>query len=140
MIPPKAVHKAISSKILTKQPISVPTSHLVVTLSLYIFVIFCSQLFLYLPYSCYFYSKITILNSLWLPPRFPPNIPIRLYPQFPPNHYLRLYFLNFLLNSQSQFLLLILFLGFHFIFLVLFVLSDCYICHIHVIFIQKLSF
>ena len=41
-IPPKAVPKAVSSKFLTKQPISVPTSHLVVTLSLYIFVIVCS--------------------------------------------------------------------------------------------------
>ena len=41
-IPPKAVLKAVSSKFLTKQPISVPTSHLVVTLSLYIFGIVCS--------------------------------------------------------------------------------------------------
>ena len=40
MITPKAVHKAISYKILTKQPSSVPTSHIVVTLSLYIFDIF----------------------------------------------------------------------------------------------------
>ena len=42
MIPPKALHKTISSKICTKQPSSVPTSYLVVTLSLYIFVIVCS--------------------------------------------------------------------------------------------------
>ena len=41
-IPPKVVHKAISSKFLTEQPISVPTSHVVVTLSLYIFGIVCS--------------------------------------------------------------------------------------------------
>ena len=63
----------------------------------------------------------------------------RLYRWFPPKQYIRQYPLKFLLNSQSQFLLLILFLVFHFIFLVLFVLSDCYICHIHVIFIQKSS-
>ena len=42
MIPPKAVLKAVSSKILTKKPTSVPTSHRVVTLSLYIFGIVCS--------------------------------------------------------------------------------------------------
>ena len=42
MIPPKAVPKAVSSKFLTKQPSSVPTSHLVVSLSLYIFGIVCS--------------------------------------------------------------------------------------------------
>ena len=42
MIPPKAVLKAVSSKFLIKQPISAPTSHLVVTLSLYIFGIVCS--------------------------------------------------------------------------------------------------
>ena len=41
MIPPKAVHKSISSKFLTKLPISVTSSHLVVTLSLYIFGIVC---------------------------------------------------------------------------------------------------
>ena len=37
MITPKALPKAVSSKFLTKQPISVPTSHLVVSFSLYIF-------------------------------------------------------------------------------------------------------
>ena len=42
MIPPKAVHKEVSSKLLTKQPNSVPTSHLVLSLSLYIFGIVCS--------------------------------------------------------------------------------------------------
>ena len=42
MIPPKAVHKEISSKFLTKQISSVTTSHVVVTLSLYIFGIVCS--------------------------------------------------------------------------------------------------
>ena len=71
---------------------------------------------LYLPYSCYFHPKIIILNSLWLPPRFPPNLPTRMYLWFPPKQYLKQYPLNFLLNSQSQFLLLILFLVFHFIF------------------------
>ena len=40
-VPPKSVLKVVSSKFLTKQPISVPTSHLVVTLSLYIFGIVC---------------------------------------------------------------------------------------------------
>ena len=42
MIHPKAVLKAVSSKFLTKQPSSVPTSHLVVSLSRYIFGIVCS--------------------------------------------------------------------------------------------------
>ena len=42
MIPPKALPKAVSYKFLTKQPSSVPTSHLVVTLSLYILVVVCS--------------------------------------------------------------------------------------------------
>ena len=42
IIPPKAVLKAVSSKFLTKEPIAVPNSHLVVTLSLYIFGIICS--------------------------------------------------------------------------------------------------
>ena len=58
----------------------------------------------------------------------------------PPKQYIRQYPLNFLLNSQAQFLLLILLLVCHFIFLVLFVLSDRYIFHIHVIFIPKLPF
>ena len=42
MILLKAKLKAVSSKILTKQPSLVPTSHVVVTLSLYIFGIVCS--------------------------------------------------------------------------------------------------
>ena len=42
IIPPKAVHKAVSSKFLTKQPSSVPTSRLAVSFLLYIFGIFCS--------------------------------------------------------------------------------------------------
>ena len=138
--PPKAVPKAASSKFLTKQPISVPTSHLVFSFSFYIFGIVCSEWLLYLPYSYYFHSKIIILNPLWLTPRFPPNIPTRLYLGFPPKQYLRQHPLNFLLNSQAQFLLLILLLFCHFIFLLLFVLSYCYICHIHVIFIPKLPF
>ena len=42
MISPKYLHKAISSKFLTKHPSSVRNSHVVVSLSLYIFGIFCS--------------------------------------------------------------------------------------------------
>ena len=42
IIPPKALHKALSSKFITKQPISLPTSHLVFSFSLYIFGIVCS--------------------------------------------------------------------------------------------------
>ena len=75
-----------------------------------------------------------------LTPRMPPNLPTRLYQQFPPGQYLRQSPLNFLQNIQSQFLLLILLVVCGFIFLVLFVLSDCYICCIRVIFIPKLPF
>ena len=71
------------------------------------------------------------------PPRFPPNLPPRMSPWSPQVKYLKQSPIIYLQNIQSQFPLLILLLVCDFIFLVFIVLSDCYICRIHVILSQN---
>ena len=113
IIPPKAVLKAVSSKFLTKQPISVPTSHsccYFVTLYFWyclFLLISISAIFMLFPSQNYHF-KFPLVSS-----KTAPNLPTRLYPRFPPKHYIRQYPLNSFLNSQAQFLLLILLLLCH---------------------------
>ena len=92
----------------------------------------------YNPQKISYFFKGIFVQSLHprLPPRFPPNLPPRLSPWLPQGKYLRQSPLISLQNNQAHFLLLILLLVCDFIFLVFMVLSDCYICRIHVILYQ----
>ena len=67
-----------------------------------------------------------------LPPRFSPKFLPRLSPWFPKGKHLRQFVLIYLQNTQAQFLLLMLLLFCDLIFLVFTVLSDFYICRIHI--------
>ena len=134
MIPPKTVQRAIFSKILTKQPSSVPTSHLVVTLSLYIFwyflflVIAISAIFMLFLFQNYHFNFHLV--AFKVSPKYSNKAIYMIPPKSLPK------------AVSSKFLTkpLISVLSFHSIYQVLFVLNDCYMCHIHVIFIQNLSF